>query len=626
MDKETSQNDPQKQTSILQRKDKIVPPPFTSPFEHIALAFSGGGFRAASFALGVLSYLNEVTFFDHISQEECTLLKKVRYLSSASGGTIATIMYALHSVSGDKDNFEVFYNSLYVQLRGNGLLQQVLEVLTGTKEWKNRPEKSKNMINSFSIIYDKALFQGATVKQLLQHREENYGHLEEVYFNATEFFRGLLFRQQIKMKPDAKDDAFYFGNSIVQVIGTTWEKIKLGDIMAATSCFPAGFEPIIYPRDFSHKDLGINELKLALHIEKQTDDENERLFIEEKTIGLMDGGITDNQGLESLMMAQEKRIKNRSEFKPFDFMMVNDVGSHYMNPYEVPSVKKGWISILTLNGIFIILLLLIVASGWFGFKAINHKNAGFIILTSTIFIASSVFFILLLYAGNLIKGTTKPNSSFNLNKNFGRKVLGLILSFLKKTGVNFLVQMVKARARSVMILNSDVFLKRIRFLLYDSFYSSPLWKSRGKGNHVYDLAFTNDINRHSRKESIKVEPSRDMQIVAETAYQMGTTLWFDKSCVEEKHSLECLIATGQFTTCYNLLEYIERLRQNNLIDSFSPSFQDRIKEIERKLIDDFEKFRTDPFYLVNKLGSNMPEFNAIDISLIQMPDNFKGIK
>src|ERR1700743_3675644 len=40
-------------------------PPFTMPFEHIALAFSGGGFRAASFSLGVLAYLDRVKFDDH---------------------------------------------------------------------------------------------------------------------------------------------------------------------------------------------------------------------------------------------------------------------------------------------------------------------------------------------------------------------------------------------------------------------------------------------------------------------------------------------------------------------------------------------------------------------------------
>ena len=34
--------------------------PLTTPFKNIALALSGGGFRAASFSLGTLSYLERL--------------------------------------------------------------------------------------------------------------------------------------------------------------------------------------------------------------------------------------------------------------------------------------------------------------------------------------------------------------------------------------------------------------------------------------------------------------------------------------------------------------------------------------------------------------------------------------
>ena len=50
---------------------------------NIGLAFSGGGYRAATFDLGTLSFLNSVRLDDGH-----TLLDRVTALSSVSGGTI----------------------------------------------------------------------------------------------------------------------------------------------------------------------------------------------------------------------------------------------------------------------------------------------------------------------------------------------------------------------------------------------------------------------------------------------------------------------------------------------------------------------------------------------------------
>lgn len=60
-----------------------------TPFGHIALAFSGGGFRASSFGLGVLSYLPQLQ-----QENQTSLLENVTFISAASGGTIANAMYA----------------------------------------------------------------------------------------------------------------------------------------------------------------------------------------------------------------------------------------------------------------------------------------------------------------------------------------------------------------------------------------------------------------------------------------------------------------------------------------------------------------------------------------------------
>ena len=57
---------------------------------NIGMAFSGGGYRAATFNLGTLSFLNSVKLDD-----SKTLLDCVVALSSVSGGTIPAMKYML---------------------------------------------------------------------------------------------------------------------------------------------------------------------------------------------------------------------------------------------------------------------------------------------------------------------------------------------------------------------------------------------------------------------------------------------------------------------------------------------------------------------------------------------------
>ncbi len=313
----------------LQREKEVLKPLFTAPFEHIALAFSGGGFRAAAYSLGVLSYLNTVSFKE--GNEQKKLLDKVTYLSSASGGSIATSLFTFYSARGK--SFDEYYKKLFTQLSDDVLLKNALNILKSENEWKERPGKSRNLINAFALAYDRYLFDKATLESVLpENNEEAKTHIEEVCFNATEFIYGLLFHQQVKLKKDSYNDSYFFyGNYLTHLEREISYKIRLSDIVAASSCFPAAFEPIIFPDDFVNPHLTAEELRKGLHIQAQRDDMRERKFIKEKTLGLMDGGITDNQGLESMMEADSRRQKKETDFLPFDLMLVNDVASYFMN-------------------------------------------------------------------------------------------------------------------------------------------------------------------------------------------------------------------------------------------------------------------------------------------------------
>jgi len=598
------------------------------PFDSIALAFSGGGFRAASFALGVLSYLDKVKFDD--STDELfghRLLQRVSYMSSASGGTIATTLYALYNSKGK--SFGDYYSKLLTTLTGDELLKHAMEILADKKYWKTRELKSRNIINAFALAYDKYLFDHAALESLC-HDGEPGKHLQEVCFNATEFFTGQSFRQDIKLVPDAgKDPYFTYGNMVIYLDEKTAGKLKLGDILAASSCFPAGFEPIVFPDDFTYPGLYPAELKKALTMLPQTGDKQEKEFISKKNFGLMDGGITDNQGLQSMMYADGRRTRHETDLRHFDFLMVNDVGSHFITPYVMPEVKKGWE--LSIRGLMLIaaaVIFVLSAGIWYG---IRHNCALLTVGCSLLTTVPLILLVAMLYLRQQLLGVANSALILNFKKNFTERIITVLVGYFAKTPLSVIKQMISARVQSVLMLNMSIFLKRIRQLLYNKFYFSPQWKNRGKGNHIYDLSFSNNINRkaddgYKSPTPPVLDPSRDIQIVAQVAFNMGTTLWFDKQSTEQEHSEACIIACGQFTTCYNLLQHIMRLLAIKSDKApFDNKYRDRLIKLEQQMLADYEAFKVDPFFYYNQSGLNfkVPGFKEVTMKEIPFPDDWK---
>src|SRR5258708_13820346 len=119
------------------------------------------------------------------------------------------------------------------------------------------------------------------------------------------------------------------------------KQIKLGDIVASSSCFPAGFEPLNAPQEFSfsgrrdqknNKGLNSNTLQQAMIIT----DYNNRPRALDTSIGLMDGGVDDNQGVYSAMLADKRRRTANAE-KGLDLMIVSHVATYFMAPYIPPA-------------------------------------------------------------------------------------------------------------------------------------------------------------------------------------------------------------------------------------------------------------------------------------------------
>jgi predicted acylesterase/phospholipase RssA len=223
--------------------------------ENIALALSGGGLRAAAFSLGCLSYLSKVKYAGQ------PLLNNVSYISSTSGGSITNLLYCLQLYQGKK--FPEIFDTISNTIDGEKLVSKAIQVLRQNGEWKARSSKSRNLINAFSIAYDEA-FGRATFGEFRDL--SNAPHVREICVNATEFSNGLSFRFQTQNDPDTNGR---IGNGYIffkedEKSQQAADRIKLGDVLAASSCFPSGFEPLIFPNDFTHQSLSADDLENSI--------------------------------------------------------------------------------------------------------------------------------------------------------------------------------------------------------------------------------------------------------------------------------------------------------------------------------------------------------------------------
>ena len=648
-----------------------------TPFECIGFALSGGGFRAATYGLGVLSLMNEITWTE--DGQEQNLREKIKFVSSASGGTITLTTYV--AALFDQIPFLDFYHFLNGALTGENLMDKAITLLNDQGKW-TLDGKSRNMINAFAKVYHKELFSGpqkkaSTIGDIKTVKKGTVApHIEEYCFNATEFYTGISFRFI-----GGHTRSGVFGNKNIHVNDAEPQakahlnKIRIADVLAASSCFPLGFEPIVFPTDFTYRGgPSTKELKDSITLSTVSYDENktpaeneeskraltEKEFSDAKTFGLMDGGICDNQGLYSLLLADKRGNKNKTPkdvYHRFDLMMVSDVTSFYMSPYKVPKTKtdKKWMKhtaghyweklvsyaglipkwlnnlVLIMFGIAIVFSLPLVLEG-VSFASVILAFLGLILLVAAFRIR--IVYKKWLHRTPIINDSLKQTSLANLlrvywqSAKFEARTAYKILSYIQTIQLGVLMQMIQARVASAVTMISDVFLKHIRRLIFELAFSSSRNTYRTVANFIYDLTATNEDNKRApqfdpkEKETDELYNERQkkflqqfqklalvspaMRTTAETAYTTGTTLWFEQNQEQaekdgKENNRKSLIATGQFTTCYNLLGYALGLQHSRHFTSLESKYQVRIESIISQLAALMKAFEKDPYYLYNSL-------------------------
>ena len=608
---------------------------------NLAISFSGGGYRASAFHLGSLDLLEKVG-----------LLNKVTMLSTVSGGSITGAKYACalsEAIANNKPNFyETFYNELY-----NFILETRLPDLWFDKLHPEDTDKP-SLIAAAADVYNERLFHGARFEQLMAVKEKM--HLKEIVLNTTELRTGNDFRFRV-------GDGGAVGNYFLPIPYELLEEVRIADVVAASSCFPGGFEPIVFPDDFklltdwqtvkqklepkfqekiAHKPTG-NEFLTKLLDTLQS--------ITEEPVPLVDGGIYDNFGIDSLFVADQRLKRKEKDDQRFDTLIISDtdnigVATDTDDINKRQSLLKislplagNWLNRITLKQLaqiikisFAVLLISTISFALFAVYTLLQVPG--LSLQAILALWASVIFGVLTALFSKINNFFKqaaaipddsPNSTQETNS-FIASLQEIIVdwkSFIKTAGNLSVVDLLNMGGIRLLSLSS-LFLallkgqRRQSYQFLDELQKTDVLahKLRQKHGDLEELKDCKKINLVNNFILEVVSKSRDywaekhqdvtlpsyltptseMVQVAIDAAQTPTTLWFDENRTKGQQELDTVIACGQFTMCFTLLRLIAEIEQrpNTKLTAEVTQVRDRALKI-------WQQLQKNPYYL---LGEN----------------------
>lgn len=509
-----------------------------APLGPIALALSGGGYRAAAFHLGTLRTLHEAG-----------LLESVDILSTVSGGTIVGASYALSQVQ--HKSFDRFYDDFLSRLRTQRPIHRATQLLT--QQHNTLPRRT--LIAAQAQALDEQFFVGARFGEIFDAPI----HIGEVIFNATDFRIGLPFRFQKSRNPRAK-----IGNGKHWMPVDVARQMRIADVVAASSCFPGGFEPIGFPHDFTWADRESTLQRLVIEPDDKT-------FAE--PIPLMDGGVADNQGLGSLRLAFDRR--QREDLPPIGLMLISDADSPNDQPLirHIRQPKSSWLSV---NSVMLVGRVLL-AVAFIAVVLLGYRLTNMFITRELpdwwVFVEAVFSFLVLsvavvgLYFGlrtidQLLLRQLPQRSGFDVTGTVGTLSLA------------WLGDLLWMRAESLFAMSNNVFMKSVRDLRYREMFDNDKLRGRVIANLIYELS----KRRASEREEADtvVGPSPELVEIATYAAAMPTTLWFERSC-----ELDAVVLCGQATACYNLLNHIDKQLK---LEATSEQVRASLEAVQSKLL------------------------------------------
>jgi NTE family protein len=246
----------------------------------IALAFSGGGTRAAAFSYGVLKELEETSL---PGQQDLTLLDEVDLISSVSGGSFTAAYYGL--------NHKKIFTDFESRFLNRDIQGELGHKLYNPVNWFKLASPYYSRIDMAQELYDETVFNGAVFQNLGQKGRHPF-----IALNATNMTTGAQFT---------------FTQPQFDIIGSDLEPFTVGRAVAASSAFPFLLSPVTLlnhpsaaqyelPLDVVNglKDFGINDRRYFWAKNRVEYQANKT---EHPYLHLMDGGLSDNLGLRYII-------------------------------------------------------------------------------------------------------------------------------------------------------------------------------------------------------------------------------------------------------------------------------------------------------------------------------------
>jgi predicted acylesterase/phospholipase RssA len=243
-------------------------------YSQLAVCFSGGGFRASFYCLGILRYLAEA---GHLRQLAC--------ISAVSGGSIAA--------AGAADRWDAFVNAGGTV---EAFLQEIDKPFRATITRKNL--RRRWVVGSLTALVPFSGGRGGALartlaRNLYQHKRlSELPQRPEVIFTATDLSKGHAFRAA----------PAYLGSWDYGYI-TTPLSVRLGNAVAASAAFPPSLTIVYLP---TH-DLQFPKAP-------------------PKKLSLVDGGVYDNLGLEWIQGWKLDALRPPAAIKPTFTIVANASG------------------------------------------------------------------------------------------------------------------------------------------------------------------------------------------------------------------------------------------------------------------------------------------------------------
>jgi NTE family protein len=209
----------------------------------LALAFSGGGFRASLAALGVLRFV-----------VDAGLLGRVRYVSSVSGGSVAHGLLAHHYQELEREAFapealdRIVIEPFIDRISKASLIWALI-----SNFWKIVGPKTRT--NLLADTFDEWFYGGQELEQLSPNCR--------FVFNAADLTTGVRFGFERDV----------FGDYVLGRLKTDGSGLRVADAVASSAAFPGAFAPLV----MSAYQFPCSDGRVAK---------------------LLDGGAYDNLGLE----------------------------------------------------------------------------------------------------------------------------------------------------------------------------------------------------------------------------------------------------------------------------------------------------------------------------------------